>query len=716
MEPFRETKLIKFTRRNFLRLFPAVTAASLSPAELRGLQASTSKRLGQTYSQLGYKIYILDFQFSDIDPNTLKLADPEKYAESMKEMGVETLLVYANNVYGLTFFKSQYTQKLKNISDDFLGDYIEACRKRNIKTVLYHSVYWQEQLALEHPEWRLLDAKGNAIRFGGQGVEGGVTFLCMNSPFRDLYMKQVKEIADRYVFDSWFVDEYFFHQSLVCYNPYCLEKWKARTGEDLPKPLSQKHFPQYLDFMVETYQSFYRQIKDQLRTSGRNVPTTHNFGLDYSNDDYVIMESNPSGFDFYQLSARTKFYRSQARGRELQMIPHRGNAYTDGTNAPLPHLTWQTAVAISHNAAVMWADQANVDGTLDVIGINTVKETFRVADRLIPKVRGTVPYAEIAILASERDFQLNYEDYLDYYGAHKLLTDLHWPFDVVAAEQLGLSDLEKYQLVIVPSLQYISEERSQNILRYLQNGGHLLFCGQSTQYDVNGRPHASLNSGLVKVRETSEPRAYIKTVFPIDDSRLKAAHILTIEPESDHKVLGTLIRPTVHESASSPFKDAPYPGQVTEQPVIVSASRGKGRFVCIGYRFFREYLNQNLPVFFQVLRGVLEDIYHPSIWVDAPLVVEALFNQLGNELRISLINGITSRPSGGHLFAERGQRGHINIVEVIPITDITIHLPRKSARQATNLAGKRLSIVQHPDNWVIRVPRIEQYEVITIEM
>src|SRR3990172_856467 len=107
MEPFRETKLIKFTRRNFLRLFPAVTAASLSPAELRGLQASTSKRLGQTYSQLGYKIYILDFQFSDIDPNTLKLADPEKYAESMKEMGVETLLVYANNVYGLTFFKSQ---------------------------------------------------------------------------------------------------------------------------------------------------------------------------------------------------------------------------------------------------------------------------------------------------------------------------------------------------------------------------------------------------------------------------------------------------------------------------------------------------------------------------------------------------------------------------------------------------------------------------------
>lgn len=69
-------------------------------------------------------------------------------------------------------------------------------------------------------------------------------------------MKQVKEIADRYVFDSWFVDEYFFVKSMVCYNPHCVAKWKARTWKDLPNPLPDAMFPEYLDFMVETYSSF----------------------------------------------------------------------------------------------------------------------------------------------------------------------------------------------------------------------------------------------------------------------------------------------------------------------------------------------------------------------------------------------------------------------------------------------------------------------------
>ena len=130
-------------------------------------------------------------------------------------------------------------------------------------------------------------------------------------------------------------------------------------------------------------------------------------------------------------------------------------------------------------------------------------------------------------------------------------------------------------------------------------------------YDAAGRPHAKPHLGLVKVRETNEPRAYVKPMFPIDDERLKAAQILTVEPAAGHQVLGTLIRPSLYRSESSSFVDAPYPGKLTDQPVMVRAREGKGWFVYFGYRFFQEYLSHNLPVFGQVLERVVKTSINP---------------------------------------------------------------------------------------------------------
>jgi hypothetical protein len=153
-----------------------------------------------------------------------------------------------------------------------------------------------------------------------------------------------------------------------------------------------------------------------VRASGHRVPITHNFGVDYNVDDYLVMESNPRGFDFYETSVRAKLYRALAHGRELQMIPHLNNSYLDYVNAPVPKLTWQTAEIVSHNAAVMWGQQANVDGTLDAATVQVAKQAFQVADRLIPKVRGTVPYAEVAVLHSERnDLLTDAREYTDFY-------------------------------------------------------------------------------------------------------------------------------------------------------------------------------------------------------------------------------------------------------------------------------------------------------------
>ncbi|HVA00544.1 MAG TPA: alpha-amylase family protein [Terriglobia bacterium] len=724
-----------WSRREIMKLFPGIAAwrwlpdlsqkrsggpadAAVPPAA--GLESSTAfpaRDPGQSYPELGYKIYILDFQNSDLDPDTLKDIDAEKLGEAVAKMGADSALVYANNVFGLTFFESKYAPKLKNVPDNFLGQWLEALRKRNIKTVLYHAVYWQEYLAVHHPDWCVLTAEGKPMKFSVGPPEAVVTFLCLNSPFRQYYMKQVKEIADRYSFDSWFVDEFFFGQGMVCYNPHCVAKWKARTGKDLPRPLPDEMFPEYLDFMQDTFHSFYQEIKDQLKASGRTVVTTHNLAMDYALDDYLVRETNPQGIDYYDTSVRTKMIRAYARGREFQMIPHRGNAYLDFANAPLARITWQSAVIASHNSATMWADLGNVNGTIDPVGIQTVKKGFQVIDRIIPKVRGTVPYAETAILVYERDQTITGDGYQDFYGANKLLTDMHWPFDVTTETELLKPGLERYRLLIVPTVQHLPSAQTEAVLQYVENGGNLFFCGPCALYDEEGKPHPSSHFGLVEIaEETRQPRAYVKTMFPIDDERLVAADITTLAPDAGHRVLGTYIRPSVYRSSNSPFIDSPYPGRPTNLPVLVTGKKGKGQFAYAGYRFFVEYLKQDLPVFAQAMNHLVADFYQPDVIVEAPRAVEAIYNQLGSELRISLVNSVTGRPSGTGMFPHSERPGFNNIIEIIPIHDIKISLKAKRVCRATNLNGKELPVSSLQGRTVVTVPRLEQYDVITLEL
>ena len=706
---------LDWLRRQTLATAPAHPAPPIS--------SWSGQRPGQTYKDITYKTFLIDFQFTDIDPDTMKRADAERLADQTAEMGAESLMVYAMTNTGFTLYKSQFAPKFKNLPDNFLGEFLDACHKRNIKTVLYYSLCWQRIEDLDHPDWAELNEQGkpktsDTARYGFMGK---INHLCLNTAFRDLALNQIREIAGRFTFDSWFTDIFDIFDMSGCYNPACLRAWKDRTGEDLPRPLTSEILPYYLDFKVDTHRSMYRAIKEQLKAAtGRDVPITHNDQLDYADDTYVFHESNPRGVDYYETTVSAKTYRARARGRELQMCPHLNNNYLDYVNAPLTKLRWQMATITSHNASVMWGQQANVDGTVDVTTVRLVKEAYKVADRLIPKVKGTVPYAEVAVLSSERSELLTKgRGYDDFYAASKLLIDLHWPYDVVVANPLIADDLAPFQLLIIPGVEHLSANDRQLVLDYLEKGGNAFLCGRCATADEHGKPHADPNFGLVKIaQETHAPRGYIKPSFPIDDERLKAADIVTVEPDASHQIMGRLIRLSATRREGFPLEDVAYPLETTDQPVIVIGRKGKGQFVYAGYRFFQEYHEQNLPVIADVFRHLVDGFYKPAVWVEAPTVVDAIYNQLGRELRIALVNGITAKPSNAaNPVSDRTEpSGYTNIVDVIPIANTRILLRERRVRRATDLAGNELRIENEGTNTAITLPHLDQYDLITVRL
>ena len=729
--------IVDWSRRNVVKLLSGISATPvarlIAPGWLQGqplasapaLSARSSvpaQGLGPTYKDITYKTFLIDFQFSDVDPVTLKNADPETLAQQTAETGAESLMVYAIATSGFALYNSKFAPKFRNLSDNFLGDFLDACRKRRLKTVLYHTFTLQRILDVEHPDWAMLNTQGEPIimDFSSEGYLGKTNFLCLNTPFRQLALNQFKEIADRFTFDSLWLDDFGVYEAFPCYNPYCVEKWKARTGKDLPRPMPPDLYPEYYDFGIDTFRSVYKEIKKQLKAStGRDIRTTHNFGLDYVDDRYIQYESNPEGRDYYETSVSTKAFRARAHGRQVQILPHLNNHYVDYVNAPVQQVRWQMATITSHNASVMAGVMANIDGTVDASALRLAKEAFKVIDRLTPKVSGTVPYAEVAILSSERSERLTKGGgYADFYAASKLMIDLHWPYDVVTANPLAAADLAPFRLMLIPDVRFLSAGDRQVVLDYLEKGGNVFLCGHCATVDELGKPYAEPNFGLVKIaQETHAPRGYIAPSFPIDEERLKAKDIVTVEPDVSHQVMGRLIRLSATSREGFPLHDVAYPLETTDQPVIVIGRKGKGQFVYAGYRFFHEYHKQNLPVIAEVFCHLVGGFYKPAVWVAAPSVVDAIYNQLGPELRIALVNGITAKPSGG-INPHSGVRdyGYSNVVEVIPLSDLKIVLRGKKVQQATNLMGRKLNVTMERGNTVITIPRLEQYDLVTVEL
>jgi hypothetical protein len=146
----------------------------------------------------------------------------------------------------------------------------------------------------------------------------------------------------------------------------------------------------------------------------------------------------------------------------------------------------------------------------------------------------------------------------------------------------------------------------------------------------------------------------------------------------------------------------------TNMPVMVTGRKGQGQFTYVGYAFFQEYLKQDLPVMGEAFSKLVGEFYRPSVWVEAPMAVEAIYNQLENELRISLVNGVTTRPAG--------EGAYTNIVEVIPIDGVKILVRDKKIRGAYDLAGHELPVTAEGKTTVTTVPRIEQYDLVTLEL
>lgn len=683
-----------------------------SPKSIRTLQT-------EKYARLGYKRVILDYHYSEFVPETLVDADPKAIVDAMAYLGLDSLLLYAKDQWGNVYHDTKISHRHKNVPYDLFGQVSKGLKEKGIETIAYFTVNWDEGAARAHPEWKVMDAHGGRVLDGGgEPTAARWAFLCLNTPYREYAIEQVRELVDNYDIAALFLDIILYWPGAnECYCPCCQQRWREQYGSDIPKVFTPETQARYLDFITETLRGFHLQVKDIIEASGKDIWTTHNYGTYYDLDDYAVMEIDPFGRDYFRSSQLAKTFRARMNGGEVELIGHRHNGVWDFTVKPALTLQWEAATAVANDCAIMYVDQPNLRGDLDPLVYRTMKKAFDTAAELEPHVRGTTPYAEVGLFDSERSMVLNGTENRDQSGAYKMLTELHMPFDMISDIHLSIEALKRFQLLIVPNTNYITERNRGIIKQYVEEGGNLLFCYHSAFGDEMGRDIEGKAFGMLQPTGSSGQKVdFVKPVYAEADrdmaeTRLKVKGFETFNAPADAEVLATYTPPCIDVTPELWVAHRPMPGADTDRPAGILGRCGKGQFIYWGARVFKEYLYQNHPAIRQFAAYCIERLVDNRVRTRAPRTVEAVYVRDGSTFKILLING-TSSKACAHMPANMEDEliFHTNIDELIPIHDIEIEMKGFKIVGAENLAGE--SLIFSVDG--VSLPRLDLYDVVIV--
>lgn len=674
--------------------------------------------MGPTYELLGYKRMILDYHFSAFLPETLADANPDEIVAAMVSAGIDSLVLFPKDHWGYIYSDGRIGPHHPGVPGDLFGRVLEGLRQQGIRVMAYHSVHRDEYAARAFPEWTMRRSDGG-VRQRRYYTEGAThaswALVCINGPYRAYSYAQLEELIAAYDFPSLWLDFIPF-PSDGCYCRYCRKLWEAEYGYALPPVLSAADRVHWQRFYVKALREYLSGVRQVIQRAGKDILMTHNYGFPYDYDDYVVTETESAGKDYFRPSRLAKFWRAYAMGREVEAVSYRFNQPWDFTIKSPHQLKWEVATNLAHNCAMVFVDQPDIRGRMDPKVYEALADAFTVADELAPHVRGSEPYAEVALVASEWSATLAPDTEDDFGGALRMLTETHLPFDVLADTALPTADLARFRAIVIANTPHIAPEAVEALRRYVADGGLLLFTYRTATLDLDGRPASQPSFGFVEIiSESPYTVSFIRPKFDVGDTRMRVRDSVWFRSKGDAELRATVTPPALEVTADKWVSHNVMPGADTDQPAALVGAFGKGHYIYLGARLFTEYLRQDLPSIRTFLMSLLRTYYRPRVWAEGPSAVEAVYQRQGDDLVVTLINGLTNKPSaGGHRFV--GERGHIGLNEIVPIADVRLRVAGAPTIDAADVKGTSLPVRTDGDVATIEISRLELYQLVRLPL
>jgi hypothetical protein len=283
--------------------------------------------------------------------------------------------------------------------------------------------------------------------------------------------------------------------------------------------------------------------------------------------------------------------------------------------------------------------------------------------------------------------------------------ELHHDF-VIADEH----NLNRLDLLIVPSETVLSEKQADIINDWVKNGGKLIAFAYGALDQT--RQHFLLNVGAEFLKESDYD-------FDFTVVKEQMATDMVISPFLNYEA-GMLVRPTtgnVLASIREPYfnrtyehysshRETPYKLKDSEFPAVVQ----NGNVIFFAHQLDRLYYNHGVRLHRELVNNAL------NLLSAAPILK---VNNLLSSGRVSMLHQKNNNRYVAHLlYAPALQRGSVKVIEdlpPVPGVEIEVLLPEKITNVYAAPGNKKLDFIKKGNVLKIKVPTFTMHTAIVLE-
>lgn len=302
--------------------------------------------------------------------------------------------------------------------------------------------------------------------------------------------------------------------------------------------------------------------------------------------------------------------------------------------------------------------------------------------------QGATPVPQIALLYSTaahyREINgLFSRDLARIQGTLQALVESRRVVDVVGEHHLA-GRMAEYPLVVVAECDYLDPAFKQQLVRYVENGGHLLLVGPR----VAAMFASELGVTLVGARSEARHLACGDALVATRD----ATQVATLGPKA--RAFGQMhdandVRSAAHPAASI-------------------AVLGKGTVGATYFSFSRGYLQERSARMRAFLDDfVREQVREPLVEIEGAAAVDVSVNRLGGRLAINLVN-----TSGAHWDAAKPL---VDAIEPAGPFRVAIRLPARPAKITLQPEAQPVAFEYRDGAARLTVPRLEIHSILLVE-
>lgn len=419
----------------------------------------------------------LDFHTSEKIPGIGSKFDKKQWQDALKAGHVDSITVFSKCHHGWAYHPSVKNEMHPNLDFDLLGAQIEASHEIGVKTPVYISAGLDEKYAVRHHEWLVRD-ENDKTTWAQDFLTAGYHKFCMNTPYLDYLLEQIREVCENYDADGIFLD-------IVGVQPcYCQNCLKTLDAEGK----SRKNPEDVLALAERVYANYTKRVRETIDSVKPGLPVFHNGGhIRIGRRDIAFMnshleiESLPTGgwgYDHFPLSAR---YSQTLSVEYLGMTGKFHKTWGEFGGFKHPNaLRYEAALSAANGAKCSIGDQLHPGGKMDMATYKLIGSAYSELEEKEEWLDNVTAVSDVGLFSIEAyndtfgTGQSTISNEIDS-GVCRMLLEGKYLFDVLDFE----SDFNKYKVVILPDAVKITARLKAKLDAFVKNGGKILATGES---------------------------------------------------------------------------------------------------------------------------------------------------------------------------------------------------------------------------------------------